>query len=139
MLKFSLTILLLLAALIQGTLLATPIVLSVLLVFLLIYERTWIFLMAFLSGIILDVISLRTIGATSLFFVIFLFIAIQYARKFETKTARFVLFSSFIGSLIFLFIFGYTSVLQQSVINSLIALLLFTVFIRIYKRRMLTD
>lgn len=129
MYKLFLSILFILIALIQGALFPTPIILSVLLFFLLIFERTWIFLMAFLSGIILDIISLRTIGTTSLFFVIFLFIAIQYARKFETKTARFVLFSSFIGSLIFLIIFGYNSVLQQSIINSVVSLVLFKIFV----------
>lgn len=139
MLKLFLSMLFVLIALIQGTLLTTPIALSVLLVFLFVYDKAWILFMAFLSGIILDVLSLRTIGATSLFLVIFLFIVIQYARKFETKTLRFVLFSSFIGSLIFLFIFNQNFILLQSVFNSLTAVVLFKVFVKMERKRMLTD
>lgn len=114
-----------LAILLEGTVTSIPIVLDVLLVFYILKRTSRIFIPAFISGIILDVFGVRTLGITSIFFIVFLFIVLQYARKFEISTYPFVFFASFAGGLTYLTIFRYHHILEQAIVSSLISVLLF--------------
>lgn len=118
-------LLLILAILIEGTISSIPIVLSLLLVFYIFKKKSWLFIPAFIAGIILDVFEVRTIAASSLFFIFFIFGVMLYQRKFEIVTYPFVFISSFLGSLIYLWLFGYDNIFLQSFINSLFAVLVF--------------
>ncbi len=89
------------------------------------YKKSWIFFIAFLSGLFLDLYSLRAIGQTSLFLVILVLLIWLYERKFETQTGTFVFFATFLGSLIYLMFFGYNQVLIQSLVSALFGILLF--------------
>ncbi len=123
----------------EGSFTTLPLVLDVLLVSFVLNRGSWVFLASFLSGIILDIISLRLIGTTSVIFISLLFILTLYEKKFEVKTVYFVFFSSFIGSLIFLIVFKYDYVLQQGVVSSIFAILLFKFFSKIEKRKLSAD
>lgn len=115
-------LLLFLALFLEGALTTLPLVLILLVVFYALKKETWLFIAAFFTGIILDLISVRTIGTSSLFFVIFLFVEEIYGRKFETQTLPFILLASFVGSIFYLLILGQTLIFQQSLVSSIMAL-----------------
>jgi len=118
------------AILLEGTITSVPLVLDVLLVVYILKRKSSLFILALISGIVLDVFSVRTLGLSSIFFISFLCIVFLYERKFETTTYPFVFFSSFLGGASYLLIFGYDHVLEQAVVNSIIAVLLFKLLAR---------
>ena len=89
------------------------------------FKESWVFFVAFLLGLFLDLLLLRPLAQTSLFFVFFIFIIWLYERKFETQTLTFVFAATFLGSLIYLKVFGYSNILMQSLVSALIAILFF--------------
>ena len=107
-----------------------PVIIIVLMLGAIFYKKLSVFVFAFLSGIILDISLFRPIGVTSFTFIAFLLVTSLYGRKFEIRTAPFVFLSSFLGSILYLWFFGYKMVFIQSVIVALIAVLLFKVFSR---------
>ncbi len=113
------------AILLEGTITSIPIVLDMLLIFYILKRKSSLFILAFISGIILDVFEVRALGLTSIFFISFLFIVFQYARKFEIATYPFVFFASFLGGLFYLWIFNYNYVFQQATVSSIISILVF--------------
>ena len=117
------------AVLIEGTVISVPIVLAVLLLCYILKRKSSIFILAFVSGIMLDVFGVRTIGASSLFFILFIFLVMLYQRKFEITTYPFVFFSSLVGGSVYLWVFGYNHVVEQAVAGSIIALLMFMLLI----------
>lgn len=102
-----------------------PFSLAVLGVSAVVFRKSWVFFAAFFLGLIIDLFQLRFLGQTAVFFVIFIFLLFLYKRKFETQTLTFVFFSTFLGSLIYLLIFGYNNVLIQSGINAIIGVSFF--------------
>lgn len=118
-------VLLFLAILVESSITTIPIVLSIILILYIFTKSPWVFLAAFISGLFLDIFSVRTLGQTSLFLITFLFIITLYERKFEIATNYFVLFSSFFGSLIFLIIFGYNYAFPAALASSIFAFLTF--------------
>lgn len=125
--KWVLGLVLFLAILFEGTAFSLPLVLNVLLVFYVIYGDSFVFPAAFFSGILLDLLLVRIVGQSSLFFITFLFIISLYESKFETKTFPFVLISSFLGSLISLEVFGYQNIFPLAVLNAFLSGFLFLV------------
>lgn len=117
--RLFLVVFLFLAFLLEGTLTTLPLIIDILLLYYVFYkEEFMVFLVSFIAGIFLDSISVRIIGLSSLFFVIFLFVVMLYQKKFEITTWPFVAFSSFLGGFVFLIVFGYQNVLVQSLMNS---------------------
>ena len=102
-----------------------PLSIAVLSVITVLFEKSWVFFAAFLLGLFLDLFGLRPLAQTSLFFVLFVFIIWLYERKFETQTLTFVFFSSFLGSIAFLWLFGYQMVFLQSFTTALLSVLFF--------------
>ena len=93
-----------------------------------IFKELWVFALAFIGGIFLDAIFGRLLGSTSLFLELFLFLILLYESKYEIKSYPFVFASSFLGILIYLFLFENINVLIQSVAGSILAVLLFSVW-----------
>lgn len=137
--KLFLCLVLFIAVFFEGSFTTIPLVLDVLLVSFVLSRDSWVFLASFLLGILLDIISLRLIGTTSIVFIILLFILTLYEKKFEVKTVYFVFLSSFFGSLIFLIVFRYDYVLQQAMISSFIAVLIFKIFGKSNNMRITTN
>ena len=135
---FFLCLLFFIGVFLEGTVIFFPVTFLLFFLLYILYGNTsWIFFFAFLAGIFLDVISFRTIGTSSIFLISFIFILTLYKRKFETKTVPFVLFSSFVVSLFYLTLFKYSYVLPQAAVSSLIAVILFKIFSRMERKRLL--
>lgn len=131
--KKSAFVLLLAVSLFLEALMTTiPLVLIILLISYITHRNLVIFPVALVMGILLDVYLVRTIGVTSLFFVLYLFLIASYERKFETQTTQFVLFSSFLGTVAFFSVFNKTeNILLYAGISSTLALLQFAIAKRI--------
>ena len=102
-----------------------PVFISLIVVCAVIFKRSWLFFLAAVIGFFLDLFLLRLLGQTGLFLAVFVLLIFLYERKFETQTLSFVFISSFLGSLIYLKVFGYSNVIAQSLINSLLTILSF--------------
>lgn len=135
--KFLLFILILILAIFEGSVTTIPLTLVFLSALYVWYDIDIVLLFAFLSGIIIDMITLKFIGMTSIFFVTFVFILSLYGKKFETKTIQFAISSAFFGSLFYLIIFKYSYPVQQAMVSSIIAIVLFIVFSRINNKKLL--
>lgn len=107
-----------------------PLSLPLLIVCVVIFRRPWVFFIALALGLFLDLSLLRPLGQTGLFFVLAIFIVFLYERKFETQTGMFVFASSFLSSFVYLKVFGYNHVLEQTMVNSIIAISIFRFLIR---------
>lgn len=122
-----LIILLVLSVFLQGTITTLPLVLITLLC-LTILRRDWsVFPLAFFSGLFLDALLVHRMGEASMFLLAFVFIILLYQRKYEINSYQFTFVASFLGSAIFLLVYGSSNVFLQAVISSFIALLLFGV------------
>ena len=113
-----------------------PLSIPLLIVCSVIFRRPSIFFIAFALGLLLDLFLLRPLGQTGLFFIFAILTVFLYERKFETQTLTFVFISSFLGSLIYLIVFGYDGVLIQSFVNAIIGVLLFKFLISNFKFKM---
>ena len=120
-------VLLLIALFLESSVTSIPLVLLVLISFTVIYRNYSVFIMAFIFGLILDILTFKTVGISSLFFISVMFLILIYEKKFEIKTNYFVILASFLGSFFFLFIFGYGNIILQSFLSILIGLLIFQV------------
>lgn len=85
-------------------------------------KRTWIFSLAFFSGLILDSLYFKTIGTTSIFFLLFVFALFTYERKFETNSAFFIFASSFLGAMVLFLILGDNFILFKSLITAVLTM-----------------
>src|SRR4051812_14231819 len=107
------SVMLAIALLLEGTITTLPLVLVCLLCLGISRRDVVTFFIAFFVGFFLDVFTLHPIGKTSLFFVIFLFLVSLYQRKYEINSVPFVIVASFIGSLLFLWVFGQKNIFFQ--------------------------
>ena len=122
---FLLFVIFFLFLILSSSLTTIPLSIIILVVCAVIFRESWVFFAAFLLGLYLDLILIKPLGYTSLMLTVFVFLIRLYERKFETQTISFVLLSSFLGSLIYLKVFGYSNILAQSLVSSLLAILLF--------------
>ena len=99
-------------------------------IILILRRKLWVFGLAFFGGLILDVLRVHELGVTSIFLVVWLFLVLLYERKYEIATIQFVLASSFFGSLLYLWIFGYKDMLMQAVVSSMVSVALFWILRR---------
>lgn len=102
-----------------------PLFIPLLFVATVLFKKSWVFFWALGLGIFADLILIRPLGYTGLVLTVFIFLIRLYERKFETQTAAFVFISTFLGSLAYLMIFGYSNVLIQSLACAIISVLTF--------------
>ncbi|MBI2031981.1 MAG: hypothetical protein HYT08_05200 [Candidatus Levybacteria bacterium] len=119
--------------LLEASITTIPLVLLAILLISVISKKSWIFLLAFSAGLMIDLIKLNPIGKTSLFLTIFLFIVLLYDKKFEIRTVPFVFMASFLGSIAYLIFFGYRDILFQAITSSIIGILSFIAVKKIMK------
>jgi len=80
---FLFLLLIIISVFLEGTVTTLPLTLVCLLC-LTIYKREGIvFLIAFLAGLLLDILRVNMVGESSLFFVVFVFLILLYQRKYE--------------------------------------------------------
>jgi cell shape-determining protein MreD len=129
-----LSFILLIAVLMESTFITIPLCLILLINFLVIDRKSWVFPAAFFSGMMLDILLLRYLGSTSLFFVTLLFIINLYEKKFETSNIYFVLSASFVGSFFYLIIFGIRLSLPQSIVAAFLGAVIFYIMTLLSRR-----
>lgn len=137
--KFLAVFLLSIALILEASLTTIPFVFLGLLVLMVLARANWLFLLAFIFGVLLDLVGFKTPGTSSLFFLIILFLILLYQSKFEIATNAFILAVSFLGSFGYLFLLGYhQNLLLQAVVSSIIGLLLFKL-IQKYNKSLITN
>ena len=88
----------------------------------------WVFVAAFFGGLVLDASAARNLGGMSLFLISWLFFILLYVRKYEINTIPFVIVSSFFGTFLYLWLFGYGDIFIQSIVGSFLSGVLFILF-----------
>lgn len=125
---------LILALIFESSLTTIPLIFIVLLCLTIIFKQNSIFAFAFLFGLLFDLISFKTLGISSVYFLIFLFLVLIYQSKFEITTNTFIVVACFLGSLGFLFLMGYNNnIVLQAILSSIIGLILFNLIQRVNK------
>jgi len=120
-------ILLTLALILESALTTIPLILLVLLALTSLFKNNFVFVGAFIFGFLFDLITLRTVGLTGIFFVVFLFLILLYQSKFEITTNAFIIVASFLGSFCFLLINGITSnIILEPIVSTILGLAIFT-------------
>lgn len=109
----------------ESAFIALPLTLALFVVLYVLYQEEWVLITAFFAGIILDILKLQTIGASSIFFLSFLGIILLYERKFEVKTFLFAGSASLIGSVLYLGIFQHSYILLQGIVSMGFSFILF--------------
>lgn len=122
------SILLIISVILESSVTSLPLVLITILIGAVTLKKNEMFLLAFLGGLFLDMFTLKSLGISSLFFVLYVFLIYLYRRKFEIENLGFVIVFSFFGSFIYLVISGTGLAIFESVIAMLISAISFYVF-----------
>lgn len=112
----------------ESTIITLPLSLLIIIFSSITIRKNEIFALAFLAGLLLDVLALRSVGWSSLFFTITVFTIFAYQKKFEIDSLNFVFAVSFIASFGYLLTMGISFSLIQSLISVFILSLSFLVF-----------
>lgn len=126
--RFLIIFLLFIFTIISAALTTFPFMLLLLLNIAVFTKKTWIFAASFLTGLTLDILYFDILGKTSLFFTLFILVVILYERKFETQTYPFIFIFSFLGSLVYLTLFGSPSIVIQSMFAPFTGIIFFYFF-----------
>ncbi len=128
---------LILALILESTIIKAPLVLSVIAAISSIEKVETVFLVAFITGFVLDVISFSSPGIRSLFLISFVFMIYFYERKFEINNLLFVVFSSVVGSFIYIvLIYPNSFFLLQMGISVLTSVLVFIILSKTVKKKL---
>ncbi|HLD01483.1 MAG TPA: hypothetical protein VJC10_01275 [Patescibacteria group bacterium] len=90
-----------------------------------IWKESFLLVLTFLAGIIIDIHAVRPIGQTSLFFTLVLTAILLYERKYEIASLPFLIIMSFIVVIIYAFVFGYQAPLAHGLLSIPFSVLLF--------------
>lgn len=131
--KLAATIIFLFSLFLESSVTTLPLVFLTLFCLAVLTRKEWIFVIAFIAGVFLDALSFRVLGQSSLYFILYIFLVFLYERKFEISTKYFVFIASFLGSFGFLIIFSYNNVVLQSLMSSIIGILIFSILSRFHK------
>lgn len=122
------------AIILESAITTLPLVLLIILFLAIMNRINDVFLIAFLAGLFLDILSLGRVGFSSLYFTIYVFLIFQYQRRFEIETLHFVTIFSFFGSLIYLLLTGAGLAIIQSIFATLLVVLSFIAFKKFNKK-----
>ena len=131
--KLTASIIFLLSLFLESSVTTLPLVFLALLCLAVLTRKEWVFVIAFIVGVLLDAFSFRALGQSSLYFIIYIFLVFLYERKFEISTKYFIFIASFLGSFGFLIIFSYNNLVLQSLVSSIIAVSVFSILSRFHK------
>lgn len=116
------------AVILEASVTTLPLTFLILLFIVVAARKNEAFFLAFLTGFILDVLTMRMIGLSSIYFVIFVCIVFLYQKKFEIDALPFITGFSFIGSLGYLVMIGSKGFILQALLVTVISALSFLVF-----------
>lgn len=123
-------VLLAVALYLEATIIQLPLVLILLIVHTAVSEKTWIFPVALVSGIILDNLMFRPLGSSSMFFLAILLLIFLYREKYEIKTPAFTAIVTMITSSVYLLIFGYSIFIFQILVSTFFSVMIFLGYIK---------
>lgn len=118
---------LIIALLFEVTFTTIPFLLIFLNLYTVIYKKGQVFLYAFIFGILFDILAIKTVGVSSLLFILFLFFVLLYQQKFEIETPFFVAISTFLGSLVYLFFIFSKLMVFESLAAAIISVIVFLI------------
>ena len=113
------------ALFLEGTVTTLPLVFICLVLMTIIMRNLFLFVLAFIAGLFLDAFAIRPIGTASIFLLICILLMILYQRKYEINSYPFVLIATFIGSFVYLLVFGYGNSFILACLSSFLAVILF--------------
>ena len=106
---------------------SVPLVFIMLLNLFIFSKKEWVFVLAFVTGIFFDILALRILGYTSMFYISALFLVSLYERKFEISTIYLVFIMSVILSAVYLVLFGGFSIFE-SIFSGIVGAVIFLFF-----------
>lgn len=109
----------------QVTITTIPFILVALLLLYIYSRNELIFFLGFFCGILLDLLQVRTIGFTSLFFLFFLFFVFLYQRKFEIGSYYFIFLILVIGSFFYAVVFAFSDAVFMALVTALLGVFCF--------------
>jgi cell shape-determining protein MreD len=119
------SLIILLSVILEGSITSIPLTLASLILFSFFLKKESSFILAFSSGIILDILAFQTLGISSAFFLLSLFIVYLYQNKIEQNNL-FVFIASFISGVLYLFIVKGNFSIFAPLVSSLLAFILFS-------------
>lgn len=123
MILASLTILL--SVIFEASVTSIPLTLAALVLFSFFLKKESAFTLAFLSGILLDLLSFQITGISSVFFLFSLFVVYLYQTKIE-QSSIFLFIASFIAGVLYLFVIKGSFSIFASLVSSLLVFILFS-------------
>ncbi len=127
-------ILLTLALIIESTITTIPLILLCLLTLTAVFREKFIFVLAFIFGLLLDLAMLKPVGFSSIIFEIYIFLIFMYQSKLEITTSNFIIVASFLGSVAFLLLNGlFRNIILESIVSTLVGIMIFIITRRLVK------
>jgi len=130
--KVLLGLLFILTLFLEGSFVAIPLVLVVVLLASVIMRNTLLVFVVFVVGIVFDILRLNPLGQTSLFFVPLVVLITLYDRKFDTKSLPFIIFTSAISVSLYLLIFGHYAFFVELIISLVFAVMIYGIFTKLH-------
>lgn len=112
-----LTVALFIGAVVEALVIQLPFVMLLLLLAFMFSRKQWVVFLSIPAGILLDSLTFRTLGQSSIFFAIFLGIFFAYEKKFEVNSVGFMIFATLMGTLSYLLIFGSQYLIIQTILS----------------------
>ena len=109
----------------EGAVTTLPLTLIFLLCFTILKRDARVFPVAFFAGILLDLLKVRMVGATSVILIIVVFLVLLYQRKYEIDSYPFVAAAGFLGAIGFIILFGTGNIFMQGLLSSLLGIFLY--------------
>lgn len=121
-------VVLILATILQSSVTNLPLVLCVLLSGIVCLKNPWIFLFGVLAEIVIDISTIRPVGASSFFLLISLFTVFLYERKFEIRSFSFIVFITSLAVLIRTIIFKNGNIIMFTLTAVVFNILVYSLF-----------
>lgn len=113
-------LLLIIVFFLESAIFSWPLVLGMLILLTSLYRAQWVMAVAFVSGILLDILTFHIIGSSSLFFVGVLALVFLYQRKFQIESPFFVGISVFVFSLLYSAVFIHRYSFLSAVLTAVV-------------------
>lgn len=130
------TLALLISILFESIFTTIPLTLLIILFITIVLRDSDIFIFAFLSGLLLDILAFRNPGISSVIFITLITLIFLYQRKFEIESFNFMVLISFSGTLVYLFIIGASNLIFQTLFSTLLVSFSYLVFKKTNKKEL---
>ncbi len=122
-----------LAIFLEATIIHLPLILLSLLIFFIITRSADVFLMAFLFGMLIDLLTVQRVGVSSVFYIITLFLTSLYERKYSIQTVPYIFIATLISSWLYMFLIWNESQPELALVSALLGIFVFGMVTRVRK------